>query len=124
LKLAAKLSEIDAMLRGFVGADEEHGNVTAVTLLQKRIVVYIHFAKNGAKFSQQRCDGRFRLLAKMATGARVQRHVDGPRSAKAKIFRMLAHRFHTKVHLTESSRTVKAACIVRWQLFRDGRQEA
>jgi hypothetical protein len=37
---------------------------------------------------------------------------------------MLAHRFHTKVHLTESSHTVKAGRIVRWQLFTDERQEA
>jgi hypothetical protein len=112
------------MLRGFVRADEENGNVPAITLLQMRIVVYIHLAKNGAKFSQQRSDGRFRFLAKMATGARVQRHVKGPRCAKAKIFRMLAHRFHTKVHLIERSHTLKAGRIVRWQLFRDGRQEA
>jgi hypothetical protein len=112
------------MLRGFVRADEEDGNVPAVTLLQKRIVVYIHLAKNGAKFLQKRCDSRFCFFAKMATGARVQRHIEGPRCAKAKIFRMLAHRFHTKVHLTESSHTVKAGRIVRWQLFTVGRQEA
>jgi uncharacterized protein YijF (DUF1287 family) len=37
---------------------------------------------------------------------------------------LLAHRFHTKVHLTQSSHTVKAGRIVRWRLFRNGRQEA
>ena len=44
LELAAELCEIDAVLRGFVSADENDGNIPAIFLGQFGIQIDIHLA--------------------------------------------------------------------------------
>ena len=44
LELAAELCEIDAVLRGFVSADENNGNIPAIFLGQFGIQIDIHLA--------------------------------------------------------------------------------
>ena len=98
--MSPELLHIQAMLRRLPLADEDYRNIPTVTLLQNRIVIDIDFAKAGAEFSQKRRDVSLGLVAKMASGARVESHVAGAASGKAGVFGMSAHRFAAKAHLT------------------------
>lgn len=75
LELPAKLRQIDAMLRGFACADENHWNVPAVAFFEDRIFLDVDFAKDRAELAKQRRDGGLRFLAEMTSGARVQGNV-------------------------------------------------
>ncbi len=88
------------MLGGFPLANEDHWNIPAVAFLKDRIGINIDFAKGGAKFAQERRDGRLGFVAKVASGARVESDVTGSGSGKAGVFGMGAHRLSAKLHLT------------------------
>src|ERR1700724_1554802 len=92
------------MLRRFLLADKNHGNIPAVALLQDRIGIYIHFAEDDAEFLQQRPKGGFGFVAEVASGSRIESDVPGAGSGKAGVFWMRAHRFGAKLHLTGSGR--------------------
>lgn len=51
-ELAAKLRDIDTMLRGLVPADENDGNVPTVEFLQSHIFVNVYLPQGGAEFAQ------------------------------------------------------------------------
>ncbi len=101
LKLPTELLEIHAVLCRFPLANEDHRNIPAVALLEDRIGVYIDFAKDSAKFAQERSDGRLGFVAKVASWTRVESDVAGTGSGKACVFGMSAHRLIVKAHLTE-----------------------
>jgi hypothetical protein len=88
------------MLCGFALADEDDGDIQAVSLLQHQIVIDVYLAQNGTELAEQRGDGGFRFLAKMASGTRVERDVARAGSGKAGVFGMSAHRLRAKLHLT------------------------
>ncbi len=88
------------MLRCFPLADEDHGNIPAVALLEDRIGIYIDFPEDGAEFSQERRDSRLGLVAKVASWTRIEGNVAGSGSGKACVFGMSAHRLGAKLHLT------------------------
>ena len=50
-QLPAKLSKIDAMLRGLVLADENHRDIPSVALFKKRIVVDVDFVQRGPELA-------------------------------------------------------------------------
>ncbi len=79
------------MLRRFVLADEDHRDVPPVAILQNGILINVHFAQDKTEFAQNRRDGRFRLVAKMATGTRVKCDVAGPATGQSRVFRGVAH---------------------------------
>jgi hypothetical protein len=54
---------INAMLRGFARADEDHWNVAAIALFQNGVVFDIHFMEHGAGFAKQGCDGPLSFFA-------------------------------------------------------------
>ena len=62
------------MLRGFAGANKNHRDVRAISLPQDFVLIDVHLAQRGAEFAEQRLDQRFRFLAEVATGTRVQRN--------------------------------------------------
>ena len=62
------MNEINAMLCGFVRADENYGNFPSVALLQNGVFVDVHFAQGSAKFAEQGRDGSLGFFAKMAAG--------------------------------------------------------
>ncbi len=88
------------MLRRFPLADEDHRNVPAVALLKDRIGIYIHFSEFRAEFPQERRDGRFGFVAKMAARTRVESNLARTGSGKAGVFGMSAHRLVAKLHHT------------------------
>ena len=90
-KLPAELRQIHAMLRRFVLADEDHRDVPPAAILQNRILINVHFSQDKTEFAQNRRDGRFRLVAKMATGTRVKCDVAGPATGQSRVFRGVAH---------------------------------
>jgi len=100
LKLPPELLEIHAVLRRFPLANEDHGNIPTVALLEDRIGINIDFAKDSAEFSQERRDGRLGFVAKVAPWTRIEGDVAGTGSGKACVFRMSAHRLSAKAHLT------------------------
>jgi hypothetical protein len=100
LKLPPELLQIHAMLRRFPLSDEDHWNIPTVALLQDRIGIYIDFPEGGAEFSQERSDGSLSFVAEVASGTRVESNVAGSGSGKAGVFKMSAHRFVAKLHLT------------------------
>ena len=79
------------MLRRFLLPDKNHRNVPSIAFLQRRIFIDIHFAQDRVEFPQNRCDGRFRFLAKMAARTRVQSDVARPTSVKPRVFRLVPH---------------------------------
>lgn len=81
-------------------SDEDHRNIPTVALLQDRIGIYIDFPESGAEFSQERRDGSLGFVAEVASGTRVESDVAGSASGKKGVFRMSAHRFVAKLHLT------------------------
>src|SRR5260370_30187599 len=88
------------MFGGFPLANEDHWNIPAVAFLKDRIGINIDFAKGGAKFAQERRDGRLGFVAKVASGARVESDVTGSGSGKAGVFGMGAHRLRARLRLT------------------------
>ena len=88
------------MLRRFRLADEDHGNIAIVAPLQNRILIDIDLAEAGAEFSQERGYGTLGLVAKMASGARVECHVAWAARGKTGVFGRGTHRFIAKAHLT------------------------
>ena len=88
------------MLRRFPLADEDHRNVPTVALLKDRIGIYIHFSEFRAEFPQERRDGRFGFVAKMAARTRVESNVARAGRGKAVVFGMSVHRFVAKSHHT------------------------
>jgi len=65
------LNKVDAMLGGFVLADENHGDVPSIALFQNGVFVYVDFAKSGIQLAQQRRDSGFGFFAEMAAGTRI-----------------------------------------------------
>ena len=100
MKLPPELLHTHAMLRRFALSDEDHRNIPTVALLQDSIGIYIDFAESGAEFSQERRDDSLGFVAEVALRPRVDSNVAGPGSGKAGVFRMSAHRFVAKLHLT------------------------
>ena len=100
MKLPPELLQVHTVLRCFPLSDEDHRNIPAVALLKDRIGIYIDFPEGGAQFSQERRDGRLGFVAEVASWTRVESNVAGPGSSKAVVFRMSAHRFVAKLHLT------------------------
>ncbi len=108
-----ELLRIDAMLRSFPRADEDHWNIPRVALLQDGIGIYIDFSEGGTKFSQERRDGRLGFVAEVASRTRVESDVAGAGNGQAGVFRMKAHRFRSKVHLTGEQATMgRTGCII------------
>ena len=81
------------MLGNFARANEDYWNLPAVAFLESRIVFDIDFAKRCAEFAQERRDGRFSFLAKMAVRPRVESHLARARRGQARVLRMLLHGF-------------------------------
>jgi len=75
------------MLRRFVLPDKDDWNIPPVPFLQHHVFINIHFVQHRAELAQQRRDGRFRFIAKMATRTRIQSHVARPAAGKAQLFR-------------------------------------
>jgi hypothetical protein len=100
-KLPTKLLQIQAMLRCFPLADEDHRNIPPVALLQDRIGIYIHFSEFGAEFAQEWRDGRLSFIAQVASTARIESNVTRAGSGKTGVFGMIAHRLVAKSHHTE-----------------------
>ncbi len=100
MKLPPELLQVHTMLRRFPLADEDHGNIPTVALLQDRIVIDIDFAESGAEFLQERRDGGLGFVADVASGSRVESNVARPGSGQPGVFGMSAHRFVAKTHLT------------------------
>jgi hypothetical protein len=91
LKLSPELAYIHTMLGRFVAADEDHRNVPSVEFLQGCVVINIHLMEDRPALKQNRCDSRFRFLAKMTSWTRVQRDVARPASSEAQIFGQIPH---------------------------------
>ncbi len=100
MKLPPELPQIHAMLGGFSLADEDHGNIPTVSILQDRIGIYIDFPEGEAEFLQERRDRRLGFVAKVASGTRVESDFAEAGSGKAVVFGMSAHRLVAKIHLT------------------------
>ncbi len=79
------------MLRGFLLADEDHGNIPAVALLQHRIFIYIDLTEDGAEFAQERRDGGLSFVAEVTPGTRVESDVERTTSGQRRIFGGAAH---------------------------------
>jgi len=79
------------MFGGLVRANENHRDVPAVSPLEFRILINIHFPQCGAKFIQQRLHERLRVLAEMAAWARIKRYLKQVSGGHAQIFGMVAH---------------------------------
>jgi hypothetical protein len=80
------LAEVDAVLGGFVSADENYGNIPSKALSQNSIFINVDFAEVSVKFPEQRSDGGLGFFAKMASGARIERDVARAASCKPRIF--------------------------------------
>jgi len=93
LELAAELREIDAVLRGFVSADENNRNIPAIFLGQFGIQIDIHLAQMGVEFAEQWSDGGFGLVAEVATGPRVHGDFQSVGCSESRGFRGDAHVF-------------------------------
>lgn len=76
------------MLRGLARADKNYRHVQAVTLLERRIVIHIHFPQRGAEFAQERRNRRLRLLAEMTAWTGVKRHIPRAGVREALVFGM------------------------------------
>jgi len=100
LELPPELLQIHSMLGRFFLADEDHGNIPTVALLQDRIGIYIDFPESGAEFLQERRDRSLGFVAEVASGSRVESDFAEAGSGKAGVFVMSAHRFVAKLHLT------------------------
>lgn len=81
------------MLGGFVRANKNHRNVQTVAFLENHILFDIHLVQNGGEFLQQRRNGRFSFLAKMATWPRVESHFSRARGGQARVLWMPLHGF-------------------------------
>jgi hypothetical protein len=107
LKLPPELPQIHAMLGGFSLADEDHGNIPTVSILQDRIGIYIDFPEGEAEFLQERRDRRLGFVAEVASGTRVESDFAEAGSGKAVVFGMSAHRLVAKIHLTGEQAPVR-----------------
>ena len=68
-QLPTKLRKINAMLGGFVRADENDRNVPSIALFQNGVFVDVHFTEDSAKFAEQGRDGGLCFFAKVTAGA-------------------------------------------------------
>ena len=93
LELAAELREIDAVLRGFVSADENNRNIPAIFLGQFGIQIDIHLAQWSVEFAEQWSNGGFGVVAQVAAGPRVQRNLQWGSASESRSFRGNAHGF-------------------------------
>jgi len=98
------------MLRGFARANKNHGDVRAISLPQDFVLIDVHLAQRGVEFAEQRLDQRFRFLAEVATGTRVQRNCARFASRKPLIFWAAIHDLH-------SDRNRKAAFQMKMASF-------
>ena len=85
-QLPAKLSKIDAMLRGLVLADENYRDIPSIALSENRIFVDVDLVQRGLEFAQQGCDGGFGFLTKVTSTARVQSDVVGAAGRQPRVF--------------------------------------
>jgi len=85
-QLPAKLSKIDAMLRGLMLPDEDYRDVPSVALLENRIFVDVDLVQRGSELPQHRGDGSFGFLTKVTSRARVQGYVSRATGRKPRIF--------------------------------------
>jgi hypothetical protein len=92
-KLAAELLEINAMLGGFVRADENHWNIPSVAFYQDGIPVDVYLAQRSAKFGKQRHNRRLGFVAKMTARTSVESNVTLARGGQSRVFGMSAHGF-------------------------------
>ena len=86
LQLPAKLSKIDAMLRGLVLADENYRDIPSIALPENRIFVNVDLLQGGSEFAQQGCDGGFGFLTKVTSRSRVQSDVSRATGHKPRVF--------------------------------------
>jgi hypothetical protein len=71
-ELAAELGGVDAMLGGFVGTDENHGDIVAVEGGELGIFVDVHFTKSDVKFAKERSDDLLGVVTKVTAGTGVE----------------------------------------------------
>ena len=85
-QLAAELSGIDAMLGGFSRAQENNRDVVVVARAEIRIFVDVDFREARVEFFQEGGNLRLGFFAKMAAGARVDRHIAGRGELQSAVF--------------------------------------
>src|SRR5215472_4924574 len=85
-QLPAKLSKIDAMLRGLMLPDEDYRDIPSIALFENRIFVDVDLVQRGRELPQHGGHGRFGFLTKVTARARVQSYVSRATGRKPRIF--------------------------------------